>query len=426
MVEEKQIPLRDLVISLTNTVDLVSPILVNHHKKVAFISYCLAEEMGLTGKQRNDLLLAGALHDIGGLSLQDRIDVLSFESLNPHYHSENGYALLNMFQPFKHIADIVRFHHVPWNEGRGAEFRGREVPLGSHILHLADRIAVLINRRKEILGQVEGITAAIQDKTGKMFHPQLVEVYRSLAGKEAFWLDLASNNFIPSLKKYQSLNLDDINLNMYGILDLSQFFAKIIDFRSSFTANHSSGVAASAEALARLTGFTEQECLMMKVAGFLHDLGKLAVPTEILEKPGKLNKEELNVVRSHTFYTYQTLKPITELETINKWASFHHERLDGSGYPFHLSGEQLCLGSRIMAVADVFTAITEDRPYRKGMDRNKSLKILKEMAKNLALDYSVVDVLEKNYDDINDIRSTAQETSGKEYRQFLFSTEKAV
>jgi len=109
----------------------------------------------------------------------------------------------------------------------------------------------------------------------------------------------------------------------------------------------------------------------MEVAGNLHDLGKMVIPNSILNKPDKLNKEETAIMRQHTYFTYTVLNSIGGISQIAEWAAFHHERLDGSGYPFHLGADKLGIGSRIMAVADVFTAISEDRPYRKGMSQQE-------------------------------------------------------
>jgi HD-GYP domain-containing protein (c-di-GMP phosphodiesterase class II) len=148
----------------------------------------------------------------------------------------------------------------------------------------------------------------------------------------------------------------------------------------------------------------------------MHDLGKLAVPAEILDKPARLNRGEYDVVRHHTFYTYRILEPIAPLRTINAWAAFHHERLDGSGYPFHLKEKDLPLGSQIMAVADVFTALAEDRPYRAGMKRSAALKILDGMSADAALNGEIVAMVRKHYDELDAVRVQAQADARMKYR----------
>ena len=199
---------------------------------------------------------------------------------------------------------------------------------------------------------------------------------------------------------------------------IAKIFSKIIDFRSPFTANHSGGVSATASAIAALMGFSDKEQQLMKVAGLLHEVGKLAIPPHILEKPGPLTRDEYNIIKSHTFFSYRTLEAIKGFETINQWASYHHERLDGQGYPFHLAEKSLPIGSKVMAVADVFTAITEDRPYRKSMDKKRVVKILTEMAQDKALDKEMVDIVITHYDHIDEIRRQAQLGSGEEYLNY--------
>ncbi|MBI4642628.1 MAG: HD domain-containing protein, partial [Deltaproteobacteria bacterium] len=409
MITEPEIPLFALVTCISKALDLVRPIIVNHHHRVAYIAYSLVVESGLETKQLNELAIAGALHDVGAFSLRERLNVMAFETENPHQHAIQGYFLLNMFEPFSNIATLVQFHHVPWDSGGGSEFYGKPVPFGSHILHLADRIAVQLGKQNKVLGQVQQICESIEGKSGQMFVPQLVNAFRNFAKKEYFWLDATSSSLDSIL--LNKVRLEGIKLDLERLLSFSKMLCRIIDFRSPFTATHSSGVAATAEELARLIGFSERDCRLMRIAGYLHDLGKLAVPAEILEKPAKLTEEEFNVIRSHTFHTYRILESISALDVVNDWASYHHERLNGNGYPFHLEGRDLSLGSRITAVADVFTAITEDRPYRKGMSSESALKVLQQMAGDRALDANIVSLLSLHFDKINSLRIAAQEAS---------------
>ena len=255
-----------------------------------------------------------------------------------------------------------------------------------------------------------------------MFSPDLVKVLDSFKKKEYFWLDAASK---PSISIFhQHLGSMPLDFSLEDSIDFAKMFAQIIDFRSPFTATHSSGVTASAEAIAREVGYPESECKMMRVAGYLHDLGKLAVPAEILNKPSGLTASEFKVIRSHTYYTFRILENIPNLRTINTWAAFHHETLDGKGYPFHIGAKDLTLGSRIMAVADIFTAITEDRPYRPGLGREKVIKILHGMAGNNKIDPNIVAILSDNYDSINTLRKNAQKLASSDYKKFYLERAK--
>jgi HD-GYP domain-containing protein (c-di-GMP phosphodiesterase class II) len=139
---------------------------------------------------------------------------------------------------------------------------------------------------------------------------------------------------------------------------------------------------------------------------------------EILEKPGKLTDDEWPVMRSHVYYTYRALESIEAFSRITPWSALHQERLNGMGYPFGYAGEEIPLGARVMAVADVFTGITENRPYRVGMAPAEARKVLLKMAAQSELDGDIVNTLLDRFDEFERIRRKAQEKAVKEYSEF--------
>ena len=416
MNRELRVSLFDLATSLSNAMDLINSDLVDHHKRVAYIALRIVEELKLPPEEVKQIVLAGILHDVGALSFEERLTLKQYENQNAHHHAEVGYWLLQTFAPMEQMAKYVRYHHHPWDMGNGAVFEGEPVPLGSHVLHLADRIEILINRQQEILGQVNRIVETVNQGRGTLYSPGILDAFMAISNREYFWLDITSAN----VGKILANNTDvvSVQLQICDLLEFSKLFSQIIDFRSSFTSTHSSGVAYTSEAIAQFIGLSDRECKMMRIAGFLHDIGKLAIPKKILEKPGKLELGEFNVMRSHTYHTYRVLNSICGFDLITEWASYHHEKLNGQGYPFHLTEEHLSLGARIMAVADVFTAIAEDRPYRDGLEKQEILSILYRMVATNSLDAHVVHVLENNYTEINEIRIHAQLEADAMYREF--------
>lgn len=412
-----RINLYELLECISNAQDLVSVKLSNHQQQVAYLAYRISELLNLPISQQQDIFLAALIHDIGALSTMERFELIETEPLHVNNHAFRGARLLEDFMPLQNAANIIKFHHLPWNNGEGKEFMGEEVPFASHIIHIADRTCTLIKPDCNIITQLPKILDIIRKQENTIFEASLVDALFELSQKECIWLDLTSRYPTKRIVDIGLLNI--VALEIDDIIDLALIFSQIIDFRSHFTARHSAGVAKTAERIAQLVGLSPYECKMMLVAGYLHDLGKIAISNEVLEKPAKLNENEFNQMRAHTYYTYQLLEPLVQLKTINNWASFHHEKLDGSGYPFHIAGDNLSLGARIMAVADVFTAITENRPYREGMDFSNTKKVLNKMVERNAIDGTIVNLLIEHFQEINHIRATSQQEAAEEYEKFL-------
>lgn len=408
---------RELLLCLSNAQDLISPLLNSHQQQVAYLSYRLAEQSGLSIQERKEIFLAALVHDLGALSTNELLEITEREDMTPYNHAFKSAALIEGFRPLRPVAKIVKYHHVPWSDGQGLYFNGETVPLHSHIIHLADYVCIDLNGKSNILSQLPGMLERVERHSGTRFAPSFIAALNKLSRKEFIWLDLVSRNPVDMLPTQELF--DHLSLEIEEIVDFAILFSRIIDFRSPFTASHSAGVAKVAESLAHLMGFSPIERKMMLVAGYLHDLGKLTIDNSILEKRDSLEQDEFNAMRAHTYYTYVLLDKIKQFDTIKIWAAYHHERLDGKGYPFHISGENLPLGARVMAVADVLTAITEDRPYRKGMSAENAIQVLNNMVDDGALDGNVVKAATDNFQFLSDLRAAAQRVTERQYRNFL-------
>lgn len=390
----------NLIKALSMALELAVNGMSKHHWRTALIAKQLAEKIPMTDAEEQTLLYAALMHDIGAASnWNERRRLKDLEHAAPadiHRHSENGYELLKDSAKFGALAIPIRFHHYFWNGENPLELKGGQIPLASRIIHVADRIEVLLDERELIFAQKDRIKKHIAAKSGRDFDPDVVDAFLECAKRESFWLDLINPNYHTTF--FESLNV--YGATRYTLADATQIaeiFATIIDRTSAFTATHSRSVAKISVLLAKIRGFSADEIIKMQIAGLLHDLGKLAIPNEILEKPGSLTRQEVMVIRQHTYYTYHILKQIDHFGDIAKWAAYHHETLDGLGYPFRIAGDSLPLGSRIVAVADVFVALTENRPYREGLSEDKSMSILRSMAKNRKLDEKIVGDLTARY-----------------------------
>jgi HD-GYP domain-containing protein (c-di-GMP phosphodiesterase class II) len=151
-------------------------------------------------------------------------------------------------------------------------------------------------------------------------------------------------------------------------------------------------VSRLARLLAEKMGVSQDHCEKLEVAGLLHDLGKLRVPDEILNKPGKLDVHERQIMNAHSFETYQILRKIDGFAEIALWAAYHHEEPQGTGYPFHVPEKELSLEARILRVADIFQAIAQNRPYRQGMTVEQIQAVLLDLSSQGKLDAQVVNV----------------------------------
>jgi HD-GYP domain-containing protein (c-di-GMP phosphodiesterase class II) len=402
---EIKAPAVDMVLAFSNAIDMISPLIVNHHKRVAYISYKIATELGLPRDRKNNLLLASLLHDCGALHYRERLNLLKFDfssSTNErNSHAYRGWLLLKNSKFLRVAAEIIKHHHIYWNGVDTLDECNKKVPIESYILHLADRIDILLQKDKDILSQVSIIEKTIISLPEKIFVPEIVEAYINVSKNDYFWFDLTTP-FLDSIIK-SSISMDLEILDEKEIISICQILHEIIDLRSSYTANHSTSVANFAMLLSKKFKFEEKMSERIYIAGLLHDLGKLSVPSEILNKTGSLTNEEYNIIKKHTYFTYRILETIPNFQIISNWASYHHEKLDGSGYPFGVGSNILDLGSRIISVSDVFSALTEDRPYRDRLSIKTSFNILDEMVKLNYLDGDVVSEIKKHEDELNEL-----------------------
>ncbi len=398
MLRELNVKFSNFLLSLSDTMDMANPAIAAHQLRTAFIAWRLAKEAGFPEKEIEKIYLAALLHDIGALTLEEKQKLHGgFDETNLETHCVLGAALFQLSPLLKPSADIVRYHHRAWEDwDKTIDSPG---VADAQILVLADEIERMIHRKHYILHQVDGIASQIMVLSGTKIHPDIVDVFMGLSRQEDFWLDLASSRLYSILLHSGPFRLVEIEQD--DITSIASIFRHVIDFKSRFTATHSTGVAKSAVLLSKYFGLTSTEIGQMKIAGYFHDLGKLAIPNSILEKPGRLTQEEFQIIKQHTYFTYTVLNSIGGLDLIAEWAAFHHEKLDGSGYPFHLKADKINIGARIMAVADIFTALVEDRPYRRGMGRKQVEEILTTNARNGALDRYIVSLLLENYEDIS-------------------------
>jgi len=381
----------NLVSALSIALELSTDGLSKHHWRTALIAGRIAEHIGLNEGQQQILVYAALLHDIGAVSnWSERKKLQEFKVADDVYrHAEAGYELLKDSPQFGILAETIRHHHDKWDGSSPSGLAGKDIPITSRIINLADRLEILLKDKVYIFEQRPTMLSAIRELSGSYFDPELVRALHEFARQESFWLDLTNpnyyQNFFRQIDTYGRMvfNIDDV-------VNIAEIFATIIDRTSRFTGMHSRGVAQVSAFLAQARGYSREEIKLIKIAGLFHDLGKLAIPNEILESPNKLTDKEFSIIKQHPYYTYRILEQIDGFSLIAEWAAFHHETLDGAGYPFRMPESSLKLGSRIVSVADVFVALSENRPYRQALAVCEVERIMRGMADNRKIDSRVV------------------------------------
>ena len=387
-----------LVAACSYALDCVETELVHvtsrHAKRVAYMSVCVAEQLGICGKDLQDLAVYALLHDNALTQyIQEELhsnltDMKEMPQIG--VHCSIGEENIQGFPFHTDVKNVILYHHENADGSGPFGKKSEEVPLFSRIIHLCDLLDQACCRKAFTTETWEWAKDVLKMIRGTMVDEECAEALERIFSEEYF-LSLGGNfevslwNKVPRQKQ---------ELDFSQIKKLAGFFAKIVDYKSPFTSTHSIGVAERAEKLSRYMGFDEETVQKMYLAGALHDIGKVAVGNEILEKPDRLTDAEFAVMKHHAAYTYNILSEIDDFEEIRDFAAFHHERLDGTGYPFGKDASELNVQERMMACIDIYQALTESRPYKKGMSHERACEILKNMADKGWLDMDIIDKIE--------------------------------
>ncbi len=281
---------------------------------------------------------------------------------------------------------MVLYHHADCASlPEGPE----EVRHYAQLLHIADRAVIW---HDEVKGTREALAEHLRRKAGSAFLPECVELFEA-----------ASRQFDTMAKLDAPVRMEEIMrddaLSVEEARDYLTMVVHTIDFRSHVTVTHTMSVMEIGVRLARQMGLPAQTQEQIRYGALLHDLGKVGTPVSILEKPGRLTDGEMAVMREHVVLSGQIIDGCVE-ETVARIAVRHHEKLDGSGYPLGLSEEELTLPERILAVADIASALQMRRSYKDEFPRERCLNILRQAAGQGKLDARVVDTVETFYSEI--------------------------
>jgi HD-GYP domain-containing protein (c-di-GMP phosphodiesterase class II) len=421
--------LSELIGAMSYALDLTEGEPPGHAARSCLIGMRLAEELELDAATRSDLFYALLLKDAGCSANSARMAALfgvddhvakrtskvvdwarplpafawSARTVAPYWRRlldiknegavtrslmaarcERGAAVARMLGLSEATAAAIYALDEHW-DGRGHPHgrRGDEIPLLGRILCLAQTVEIFHRTRGT------GVAYAVARKrSGTWFDPRLVAALERFRDS-GFWRTLAHADVSAAEPPDRRLSADEERLDQ-----VAGAFAAVVDAKSPWTYRHSDRTSVIATSLsAALDGDATTQRDLGR-ASRLHDIGKLAISNRILDKPAALTPSELERVREHPAITHRILVRVPGLNGLADLAAAHHERLDGSGYPDGLGAEELTLPMRVLAVADVYEALTSPRPYRPALSSDDALEIVRGEAPR-RLDADVVDALER-------------------------------
>ena len=437
--------LADVLGPLSHALDLTEGQVPGHCVRCTYIGTRIGDALGLSAPDMDDLFYTLLLKDLGCSSNAARIcelylaDDLTFKrdfktidtSLTAALRfvfaqtgldsglSERFRAIVNIMQNGGDIArnlietrchrgadiaarlrfsatvqDGIRNLDEHWNGGgRPLGLMGAAIPLNAQIALLAQIIDIFHTAGGRDAARVEATRRA-----GTWFDPALIAIFTKLARDPGFWADLTNPQLeaavftLPAAQR--STPVDEGYLD-----DIAQAFSDVVDAKSSFTADHSSRVTLYADMIAEQMGHSAAHRRWLRRGALLHDLGKLGVSNQVLDKPGKLNAAEWACIREHPGAGSAILTRISAFADIAPIARDHHERLDGTGYPNGRGADDLGQDIRIVTVSDVFDALSATRPYRDAMPITDVLAIL-DKDRGTAFDPDCIDALRAGLDDL--------------------------
>ena len=411
-----KLDLTDMLYSLSFALDQVEIEILGldtgHGKRVACLSLLMAKEAGFKEEELRDFVGCCILHDnaltefiyeelsknpdaeipdIEEINLRIS-DVLDMEIMNTNYrHSVIGEQNIR-FMPFHTDVENIILDHHENADGTGAMGKiAAETGLKSQILHLADMVDMSTHLSTMTKDEFEKSAAWVRSQSGRLFSETAVELFQKAVTYDTilFMQNIGELNYLQKELQTQACNYSDEEIH-----NIAGLFAKIVDYKSEFTQTHSLGVASKAEQMAHYYGFNEEKTIRYYFAGAMHDIGKLIISNDILEKPGKLTTDEFAAMKNHASATYYVLNNIKGISDIVEWAANHHEKLDGSGYPRGLRSEAISFEDHLMACIDIYQALTEKRPYKDGLSHEKTIAIMQDMVRKGELDGMIVQDLD--------------------------------
>ena len=406
----------NVLVPLSQAIDLAEGRTPGHAQRVAFISMAIAETLGLDKEAQLAACYASLLHDVGviaaGADIADstsgdeRLVFASLPLLTPDEalltrgdssysfvdrvagHVDHGARAVQFLGLSEEVASAVATHHETWDgEGYPEGLLGPETPVIGRIVGLADHAEALISQNSPLVAR-RNFGFWLTNARGVESDPDVVSALAELGVGDSFWLGLCSDDLASELAARCGRLREARGAKL---MPIAEAFARLVDSRFAFTESVSARVARYAESLGKAAGLNDLVLKQLRVAALLHDVGQLSMSERILSKPGIFTIEEMGALHLHPIYSADVVRGIPGLEGVAEWVTSHHERVDGRGYPEGREGDDIPLEARILAVADAYVAITSDRPHRTRVV-GKEAQVRLQSAAGTQLDAALVDL----------------------------------
>lgn len=392
---------KDIINIARRAFNLVDPRLIGHGSRVSYIVFRMLEAAGsLSPIQIRDLLILSTLHDIGAYKTEEIDRMVEFETGNIWNHSIYGYLFFQYFSPFKDMAPVILFHHAPWDLLKTLDNVSDDIKKYAQIISLADRFDIYFLEKDYT--RLDNFKVFLERHRDTLFSSQVIDLF--------YRADLSFLARKPEVMAREHDLSEEMHVQFDGILEeipftemekdgILKMLTYAIDFRSPHTVTHTITTTVISMELAAMM-YQDMDTINDVVCGaMIHDLGKIGIPVEILEFPGKLSPQAMTIMKTHVGLTAHILEDSVS-PVIREIALRHHEKLNGSGYPKGLSGKDLTTSQRIVAVADIISALSGTRSYKDAFPKEKIVSIVTEMADNGLIDGAIVSLFVERYDTI--------------------------
>ena len=370
---------------ISNMLRMQNAKLLDHGSRVGYLVAKMLEAKGLSEREILKGYLIGLLHDVGAYKTEEIDKLIQFETKNVCEHSIYGYLILELSEIMGDMAEVILYHHTPWNKIIGLSPEKKEM---ANLIFLADRVEIYVRSKHEAI-DIELL------KKHQFYSEENLELFVNADQKYNLQKRLMDGSFINDTEKY----LYRAEFSEEELKKWIRMVAFLIDFRSESTVTHTITMVSASVAIAKKMGLSKQQLDEVYTGAYIHDLGKIAIPVEILEKPGKLTFDEMEVMKTHILLTGDIIRGHVS-DNVYKIAMRHHEKVNGKGYPYGIEAEDMTLAEKIVAVADIYSALSGKRSYKEKFDKEKIISIMEQLAEQCQNDREVIQVLVDNFDEI--------------------------